>query len=298
VAVREQEHDDPGRLPGSRDAAQGSALALELQQALGRQLRDALAERGHIELELPPTEGRPIGAGRSTVAGSDERAQALLARLAKPETAAAITAASFLPWLSCPDRLRLAGLNGFRELHFDARCPTGIRGTPPVIDFMASGSSGVVGAALQTFDYLGRRTRRGVTNAYATLQLPPGLRPWAAFLGGQGREPGRFHHVDAAGLAKLALGLGQIFSGQPIRLLYLFLEPRNPGALPCFARHRAELARLATATADATVGLVAMSLHELWSSWQAEDLPPPLRGIVAELIRRYDVAIPGPTRLS
>lgn len=273
------EEHDPGHARddpiASRPDAEPSALLHRLQQALARQLRDAAAARGPaVPVEL-----------------AGDRMRALMAKPRRPDTAAALALASFVPWLAHAGRLELAGIGGFRELHFAARLPTGVRGTPPVIDVMAFGPAGVVGGAVQLFDYLARRPRRP-TSAYAALDLPPGLRPWGAQLGPRpaGEEP--FHHADVAGLAKLAIGLGRIFAGRPARLLYLFLEPGDAGAWPPFRRHRAELARLAEATAGADVLLAPASFRELWAGWLARDPPESVRGIVAELDRRYDVATP------
>jgi hypothetical protein len=76
-----------------------------------------------------------------------------------------------------------------------------------------------------------------------------------------------------------------------MRLLYLYLEPEAAADLPPFRQHRDELERLAEATSNADVKLVAMTFHELWAEWQGGDTPPAVRGIAAELSRRYAVAI-------
>jgi hypothetical protein len=106
-------------------------------------------------------------------------------------------------------------------------------------------------------------------------------------------EPGQqFRYVDIPSLTKLAIGLGRIFLGRPVQLLYLFLEPPEAASMAPFKEHRAELARLADSTAASGVKLVPCSFHELWEAWQTEDNPPELREIVAELSRRYAVAMP------
>lgn len=253
-----------------------------------RKLRDALAGYGPLALGL--TMDRRPGLASAATALQDDRMRALRSRLARPETAAALTVASFLPWLPHTAALRLAGIAGFRELHFDARCPTGVRGTPPHIDFMASGPNGVAGATVRAFDYLVRRPSR-ISAAYTALMVPPGLMAWASLLQRESAGEGDFRHVDVVALAKLAIGLGRIFLGRPVRLLYLFLEPEAAAGLPPFSRHRDELARLAQDTAAGDVRLVPTTFHELWASWQNDETPPGVRGIVAELSRRYAVAI-------
>lgn len=269
-------------------------LAAYLHQALTGKLRAMADAHGPLPVELPP--GAAAGLpdpGRSI---SDERLRVLRTRLAKPELPGALTLASFMPWLAYPERLELAGMQGFRELHFDARCPTGIRGTPPMIDFLALGQQGAVGAWVQGLGYLGRRNRRSAA-AYAGLDLPSSLRAWGAYLDPAEPQRGAFHYVDVGALAKLAVGLGKIFAGRPVRLLYLFLEPEGAASLRPFHRHRAELAGIVERTAANNPTLVPMSLHELWSGWLAGDPPAAVRAIVAQLLERYAMAMPVAKRL-
>ena len=86
---------------------------------------------------------------------------------------------SFLPWLDASRVLRLAA-SGFRELNFDARCPTGVRGTPPHIEVVASGPDGVVGVTVRVFDYLGPRPS-SCRPPTPRLRVPEALEPWAAW---------------------------------------------------------------------------------------------------------------------
>jgi hypothetical protein len=254
-----------------------SLLAQHLRQALARSLGTAA---GGLIPGVEPE--RP-----------DPRVRELLRRPIRPDGALALALNSFLPWLSCPEALRLGGVSRFRELNFDARCPTGVRGTPPHIELVASGADGVVGATVRVFDYLGRRQSR-LSPAYAGFAAPAALASWAGLLvpgtaAGAGGRPG---YVDVPALAKLAVGLGRIFARRPVTLLYLFLEPVAAAGMAPFAEHRAELARLVERTRESAVALVPVSFHELWEAWGAGDAPPGLRGTIAEVSRRYAVAMP------
>jgi hypothetical protein len=198
---------------------------------------------------------------------------------------------SFLPWLDQPDGLRLAGITRFRELNFDVRCPTGVRGTPPHIEVVASGPAGVVGATARSFDYLALR-RSKLSAAYATLDVPSALAPWAALMRAETDGQERFRYLDVPTLGKLAIGLGRIFEHRPVRLLYLFLEPVDAGICQPFLDHRAELAWVAEQTRDSAVVLVASSFHELWEEWCVAETPATLREIAAQLSRAYAVTMP------
>jgi hypothetical protein len=279
----------PALVDGVRAAPRpaSSLLAQRLRQALARSLGTAAAGLaqdggGRAGGLIPGVEPeRP-----------DSRVQELLRRPIRPDGAMALALNSFLPWLSCPEALRLGGVSRFRELNFDARCPTGVRGTPPRIELVASGADGVVGVTVRVFDYLGRRQSR-LSPAYAGFAVPAALASWADLAGaGTAGAGGRSGYVDVPALAKLAFGLGQIFARRPVKLLYLFLEPVAAGGEVPFAEHRAELARLVERTRESAVALVPVSFHELWEAWATTDIPPGLRATIAELSRRYAVAMP------
>ncbi|MFO1071611.1 MAG: hypothetical protein U1E17_02690 [Geminicoccaceae bacterium] len=291
MAIGSHGYGEAFQLAGQPDP-DDSELAAQLQHGLIAQLRSAADTCGPLPLELPPG----MAGGRPEPGGATDRLRVLRARLAKPETSGALALASFVPWLAFPGELELAGLREFRELHFDARCPTGVRGTPPMIDFLALGPQGAVGVSVHGLDYLGRRARRSAA-AYAGLELPLAQRPWGALLDPPEGGSATFRHVEVGALAKLAVGLGQIFAGRPVRLLYLFLEPAGGAALRPFRRHRAELAEIVAATAAGSPTLVPMSLQELWTGWLAADPPAPVRAIVAQLVRRYAMVMPAAKRL-
>lgn len=284
MAVEEHGAYKSGLLTESLSGPDAFARAQQLQQTLTRQLRDSFAGGDLIAAGVAP-ERRSAWPGAALM--QDDRWRELRGRLARPETAPALALASFLPWLPYVAGLRLAGIEGFRELHFDARCPTGVRGTPPHIDFMASGPNGVAGATVRVFDYLVRRSAR-ISSAYATLEVSPGLQAWAAHLRSDAWN--EFRHLDVVTLAKLAVGIGRIFARRPVRLVYLYLEPQGGAQAAPFLRHRDELARLADDTVDSDVTLLPLSFHELWADWQDAATPEPVREVVAELSRRYALA--------
>ena len=151
--------------------AEAFARAQQLQQALTRKLRDRVGEGDLIAAGIAP-DRRVAWPGGVVLA--EDRWRELRGRLAHPDTAAALALASFLPWLPYAASLRLAGIEGFRELHFDARCPTGVRGTPPHIDFMASGANGVAGATVRLAGVSAVTDSNGV--AALTVPEAPGHR--------------------------------------------------------------------------------------------------------------------------
>ena len=256
-------------------------LQLQLRQVIGPDRFGAMGELLDWRLGL---------VGEIDARDLTGRVGMLCARLSRPESAMALALNSFLPWRDHIEGLELCGSNGFTELHFDGRCPTGVRGTPPHVDVIAAGPGGVVGACVHAFDYLGHR-RSPTSAAYRSLALEENMAPWATVL----QDAATFRHLDAAGLAKVAIGLGRIFTRRPVHLLYLFLEP--PGAVaPAFVAHRAELDRIIERTAQSGVTLSGSSLHELWAHWCGEDTPASVRASATELSRRYGVVFPAAAR--
>ena len=112
----------------------GSSQWAERARVACRTGARCVAARQH---RLPPLRARRAPAPVARRPRSRRRRVAHAARQCRSRPAAparqlpALTINSFLNWQRCPDRLALAGESGFRELRFEARCPTGIRGTPP-----------------------------------------------------------------------------------------------------------------------------------------------------------------------
>lgn len=211
------------------------------------------------------------------------------ARLREPESPMVIALNSFVNWRATPAQLRLAGEGPFSVVRFDARCPTGIRGTPPLLDLIAAGDA-VVAVASRGIDYLQRRQGK-LADAYDGVRPKGGLDPWIALLQRLRAGGSDYRYVDAPAVLKYALGLGQTFPGRPIKLVYLYWEPADAERYEPFRAHRAELRRLADEVAGSTVSLVAQSFDALWSEWAALPEPAWLRGIVAALRERYAVVI-------
>ena len=211
-------------------------------------------------------------------------------RLRLPESGIALAVNSFLFWRETPHRLPIAGETGFTDLRFDARCPTGVRGTPPHLDLIAARGNRLVAVTSRGCDYLARRQTR-LAAAYDTLNLPGTLKPWGRLLNAAREDRGRFMHVDPGSLIKFALGLGRTFTGFSLKLVYLYVEPEDASQFVAFEKHRDELSTVKEAVADSAVTFHPTSADELWRDWHQAMSDPMLRGLVAQLKRRYGVAI-------
>ncbi len=209
-------------------------------------------------------------------------------RLRHPESAAAMALNSFLVWRDRPADLWLGDRGSFTDLRFAARCPTGVRGTPPYLDLIAVDGERLVTVTARGPDYLARKPSR-LARAYAEISLPEAMRGWQALLRDLLDEPGRYRHVDAPALVKNAIGVFRTFPGHEATLHYLFWEPEPADALD-FRRHRSEIAAILEQVGGAAVDLRALSFAELWRGWERRIEAPWLRAMVAELRERYAVA--------
>lgn len=211
-------------------------------------------------------------------------------RLRVPESGIALAINSFAQWRDRPHQLPIAGETGFTDLRFDARCPTGVRGTPPHLDLIAARGSRLVAVTSRGCDYLAKRQTR-LAAAYDTVNLPAALKPWGRLLDAAREDRGRFMHLDPGSLVKFALGLGRTFTGFSLKLMYLYAEPTDADDYLAFARHRDELAIVNDMVSDSAVSFHPTRATNLWDDWQEAFGDPQLRGFVAQLRRRYDVAI-------
>jgi hypothetical protein len=214
-----------------------------------------------------------------------------LIRLRSAQPALALAINTFLPWQATSDHLPLAGWIGFEAAQFEVRCPTGLRGTPPHLDFLALRGEVAVAVTARCTEYL-RRRKTAVSPSYdRLLARTSGLGPWRRQLERLRREPERQRHLDLGAVVKLALALGRTFPERPTKLLYLYWEPLNASRFAEFCRHRSEAMELADAVAEARVTIDALSFEELWAEWAALEAPRWLAGHVDRLRARYSVSI-------
>lgn len=210
-------------------------------------------------------------------------------RAAHSSSALAVNA--FAPFRTQTCDLRLLNADPFDHLHFERKCPTGLRGgRAPNLDVLLTGPNGVIGIESKLTEYLGRH-RAEFSPAYREQirderQGQGYFREMLRLMD----EPDCYVWLDGAQLIKHAFGLARTFRGRPVTLLYLYWVPLNTDFSPMFDEHRRELAEFAQRVAGSTPNFKAMSYPELWTSW-AEGAPDWLAKHLDDLAARYLVTI-------
>lgn len=216
-------------------------------------------------------------------------------RLRYPDSGSAMVFYSFLPWYSRKHELPLAGRRGFEELRFDARCPTGLRGTPPHLDLVASAGPDVVAVTAR-----GARSRsgksRGFAAGYCELASANGLGPWEDLARRTYEDDSTYQAADAASLIKFVFGLARTFPKRSIKLVVLYWRPPRHFNHATVKEHEEALNGIADEVQSSTVALLPLSFGTLWSQWLDECNEVWLRDAVTQLRHRYEAGFGGPGR--
>ena len=182
-------------------------------------------------------------------------------------SSSALVVNTFGPFRHVPERLALAGLGSFTEAQFEKKLPTGLKGSPPNLDFVASGPGGIVCVESKYLEPLSRKEakfRPSYERMFELLAEPS----WQAMYRTLLDNPRYFVYLDAAQLVKHYLGMcNSLKDINGLVLLYLFWEPANATDIPEFLEHRDEINVFADKIKESEIRFVAMSYPELWDYW-------------------------------
>lgn len=259
-----------------RDRAAG-AIREALIAAVGR---DAIDAEGYVRSVDTNLLGGLTGGIRADFAAG--AGHELEAKMRAPHSSSALAVNVFAPWRAAPQGLELAGASGFTELHFEKVCPTGLRGTSPHLDVVASNASHVIAVESKCLEYLTPKAP-AFADAYAGIDDARSRSRWFKHVAGPASA---FRHLDAAQLVKHYLGLAREYEGRSVTLLYLYWEPSNWRDVSECVEHRAELQRFAYSVSGDPVRFASLSYPELWDIWAGATADH-----VAALRRRYAISV-------
>ena len=208
----------------------------------------------------------------------------LSSKLRAAHSSSALAINSFGHWKTSPKLFPLCARN-FEDVRFEGRCSTGLGGTPPHLDVLATGEQ-VVGIESKCTEWMKPKTAEFVAS-YDTLADRWAGRSWFELVAQSRAEPKRYRHLDVAQLVKHALGLMTCYPEKETSLLYIYWEPLNSADWRDCAQHREEIVDLQSRVTDVSVNFRAMSYTELWQLWNPDVLP---EGYLSYLRKRYIIS--------
>ena len=205
-------------------------------------------------------------------------------------SSSALAVNCFAPFKRHLSDLRVSGAEGFSSLQFEAKCPTGLRGTPPNLDVLLERGERVVAIESKCLEYLSAHVA-DFSCAYLTrIQDERRHTTWYRELLRLVEAPRAYRWLDTAQLVKHALGLMHTYPGRALTLLYLYWEPLNASNLSVFGEHQRETTAFAERVASSRLAFESMTYNDLWTSWDS-GAPQWLRAHLRCLRDRYGVEI-------
>ena len=196
------------------------------------------------------------------------------------------------PFRHSPNDLELSGFSGFSESQFERKCPTGLGGKPPNLDFLAAGPNILVAVESKFLEPL-RPKKASFKNGYVSIIRDLADPAWQAMYKSLLDDPTRFVHLDAAQLVKHYLGIQNAFRNCRVAkvLVYLYWEPINAEDIAEFVLHRYEVAQFSSEIRESGVRFVALSYPRLWRNWSMGSGWGGMPSHLDALMRRYNLSI-------
>lgn len=207
-------------------------------------------------------------------------------------SSSALVVNTFGPFRHFPDHLALVGYSDFRNTQFERKCPTGLRGIPPNLDFFATGAKSLVAVESKFLETL--QPKRAIFKESYRTAIGTWAEPvWEGAYEDLLDNPTKFVHLDAAQLVKHYLGIRNTFPDCQVAkvLVYLFWEPVNAEDISEFREHRREVEVFSRTVQESEIRFVALSYKELWRYWSETSGWEGMRAHVEALKQRYELSI-------
>jgi hypothetical protein len=274
----------------ARVAAPADALATRL-----RELGVPVTTRGYVERfddavlpNLTPHVKAAIRRDLTGKGGSElvERGRSL-PKFHAAHSSAGLAANAFAPWLGEHRGIPFQGEQFTGEVHLEAKCQTGLRGTPPTLDCLVDGPHVLAVESKLTDTFATHEAL--FPSAYGAVVASLAHQTWRHEYDRLAEDPQRYRFLDAAQLVKHYLGLRRQFRHRTVTFAYLYWEPTNASDIAQAVVHAAELEEFTRRVKDPQLRFVGMSYRTLWEDWAGPDRPAWLREHAAALRQRYEV---------
>jgi len=213
------------------------------------------------------------------------------AKCCAPYSSSALCVNSFGVARSEPELLTIFGLSGFKTCRFEKKLPTGLGGTPPNLDLVATSPSVLLAVESKFLEILSRKAPKfAASYGDAYKHCEDDVLNEAYLAVSSGRE--RFNYLDVAQLLKHALGILKALQPPDRKILaYLYWELSNSPELEPFETHRQEIARFSALIAGSRIQFLHLSYAQLWRSWLSDQCPGKLTQHASLLIKRYELEL-------
>lgn len=261
-----------------------------LSDALRRSHPDiVLDERGYMraftENMVPFVEVSDFETELSQGSGNE-----LAGKFLAAHSSSALAVNSFAPFKRHLADLRMFGAEGFSAMRFEAKCPTGLAGTPPHLDVLLECGERVVAVESKCLEHLSPHVAKFAASYVTGILDARCDTVWYRELLRLVDEPRTYRWLDAAQLIKHALGLMRTYPGRAVTLLYLYWEPLNASDYAHFESHCRETAAFAERVAGSCLAFESLTYYDLWAAWD-EGAPQWLRAHLRNLRERYGIEI-------
>ena len=149
-------------------------------------------------------------------------------------SSAALAANTFGRWKTEPALLTFAGYTGFDKLALEAKCPTGLGGTPPNLDVLLKSTDTLIGIESKFLEPL-KLTVPKFSTSYSRDRLPLCDDIWWDLL--EQVRKSSASHLDAAQLITLPWPTQKSSDYKNVLLVYIFWKPLNADKFEEYSRH-------------------------------------------------------------
>ena len=213
------------------------------------------------------------------------------AKFCAAHSSSALAANSFGPFRRHPDRLALQSHSPFTKAQFERKCPTGLRGNAPNLDFVAESHAVVVGVESKFLEPLSSE-KADFADSYSQLVDDESDQAWRRAYDELKSAPTVFSHLHAAQLVKHSLGLRHSFPNvQAVTLLYIYWESMNASEHCEFEAHREEIEEFAGWVRGGDIRFAALAYPDLWRQWDRELTWSGSRAHLLALRERYEFKV-------
>lgn len=184
-------------------------------------------------------------------------------------SSSALAVNAFGPFRRSPESLSLLDFSSFGEAQFECKCPTGLKGNPPNLDFLLRGDNVVIGIESKFLEPLSHKTA-SFKDSYEKLVTEKADSKWSRAYRELKAEPDHFNYLDAAQLVKHSLGLRHTFPdvGRVI-LFYVYWEPLNADEFQEIIDHRREVLEFSDWVRGGDIRFEALAYPDLWHEWES-----------------------------